>query len=303
MNNNPVLQKDFSKYTVKELKAFIRLFQREENFGKMKKNELVELAKLLIHQGQLKNEHTHLVGSGFFDFFRSIKTEFNNGSTKVLKEYGDMRIMKLQVIRTPIMAVLNTVLNAVSFGAWKKKLNQYKHDQLFHLGLIATLNTSQGLKDVILEKNEVINISTNVPIKKDSTIKVVPLKQKLTLKQLVDNSRNVVSKDLYFKYDPITNNCQNYILYLLNGSKLNTPQLQEFVKQSLDTLASELPSHVKPIMSAVTNLGARVNQMLGKGKVHTGDWDEWVSTRVARNRGVNKLASHLVNNAKYYDSD
>ena len=259
-----------SKLTVKELKEIIKMFEKEKDLKGMKKSDLILHVEHLQKNGKVKAKHKvnedKLRGGGFFDFFRSIKTELNNASKKTLKQYGNMKIIRLQVIRTPIMKILDKVINFISLGKWSTLKKKYNYDQLFHLGLLATLQTATGQKLLILEKNEVINISASTSLGAKSEFVEVPLSKELTLNQLWQNTASKYPPKQLYLYDGIKNNCQNFILMLLDANGLNNSSLQAFIKQPLEELAKKLPGYIRPVMNTVTDLGARVNQAVGGAK-------------------------------------
>ena len=75
-------------------------------------------------------------------------------------------------MRTPIMGILNTVLNGISFGQWGKSLKNNNYDTLFHLALIAD---TDGGRQIVIEKNEQINISTSYNVSDKSESQIVNL--------------------------------------------------------------------------------------------------------------------------------
>lgn len=260
-----------NKLTVKELKEITKMFEKEKDLKGMKKSDLILHIEHLQKNGKVKAKHAgnedKLRGGAFLDFFRSIKTELNNTSKKTLKQYGNMKIIRLQVIRTPIMKVLDKVINFISFGKWSTLKKKYNYDQLFHLGLLATLQTASGQKLIILEKNEVININSSTSLGAKSEFVEVPLSKELTLNELWQNTASKYPPKQLYLYDGIKNNCQNFILMLLDANGLNNASLQAFIKQPLEELAKKLPGYIRPVMNTVTDLGARVNQAIGGAKL------------------------------------
>ena len=92
--------------------------------------------------GELKPENQHLEGGGIFDLFKkpiqkvkeffSPRTTYNNTTTKNLKEYGSLIIKSLTIARTPILDILDKVVNLISFGKWSTLKKEYGFDKLFH---------------------------------------------------------------------------------------------------------------------------------------------------------------------------
>jgi hypothetical protein len=222
--------------------------------------------------GELKKQKRKrkVKGAGLFDDIRNkfiIQKKYNNKSTKTLKDYGNNKIIGLKIMRTPIMGILNTVLNGISFGQWGKSLKNNNYDTLFHLALIAD---TDGGRQIVIEKNEQINISTSYNVSDKSESQIVDLKGlNITVNELLEKTRNSVGDDKYYLYDGLSNNCQWYIRYILLSNGLYSEEAKSFLFQSMDEIKKEIQPYVGKIMNAVTNTGAIVAQLLGKGlKIH-----------------------------------
>ena len=147
--------------------------------------------------GHLKPEYEHLEGSGIGDFFKKIGQKvknvftprldsYNNQTRKSLEQYGNMEVKRLTLYRTPIMKMLDTVLNFISFGKFSELKKKYGFDQLYHLALIADV----GNKNLVIEKNEVINVSSSYPTSNKTEKQEVPLNGKVfTINEMFEIGR------------------------------------------------------------------------------------------------------------------
>lgn len=223
--------------------------------------------------GILKPEFEHLEGAGFFDFikkpFQAVKTFFaprvgyNNVSTKNLNEWGNLPIVRLMIARTPILNVLDKAINLISFGKWGQLKKEYSFDKLFHLQLIANL----GNKNLVIEKNEVININTNFSQSANTeTLDVELGDKKFTVNEMLNKTQQRLGDKLYFSYDGFTNNCQNYIKECLISEDLYSEKAKDFLFQDVSELAKKMPAYSKTIMNALTTTGAIANKLMGKGE-------------------------------------
>ena len=228
--------------------------------------------------GKLKPEHSHLEGAGIFDWLKSkasgaisaVKEYFkprldgyNNISKKTIEQYGNMPIKQLFILRTPISGGLNKVINFVSLGKWEELKKKYAFDSLFHLSLVALLENG---KNIIIEKNDVVNISPEYKMYPTSETVDIPISNDLTINKLLETARSNVGDNTFFSYDAFKNNCQFFIRYLLEGQNLYTEQAKNFLFQDLENIYNELPSYVPKVMKGATTLGAITNKILGKGK-------------------------------------
>lgn len=201
--------------------------------------------------------------------------DYNNQSKKMIIKYGDDPIIRLQIYRTPISSMLNKLIDWVSLGQWSKLKQKYSFDSLFHLALVVTVRTAKGFeKNIIVEKNEDISISDKYETSDLTEALNVPLNGlKLDLKELLTNARQRYGDKRFFLYDAFSEkegsnggNCQLFIHDLLEASGLLTPNINEFLYQDLGELAEELNPITKKIIRGVTDAGAVVSKVTGKGK-------------------------------------
>jgi hypothetical protein len=187
---------------------------------------------------------------------------YTNASQKIIKKYGDQEITAIQIKRTPIAKVLDTVLNLISLGKWQSAKKEQKVDELFHLALIVTI----GGKQIVVEKNASIDLSTSFKTTADTQVLAIPLSGRpFTLNEMLEKARKKVGDQRYFSYDPFTNNCQFFIKYLLEAVRLYTPAAKTFLFQDLTKIVEKLPSYVTKVAKTVTTTGALVDKWRGKG--------------------------------------
>lgn len=234
--------------------------------------------------GELRPEFMHLKGAGIWDwlkekansvvnYFKPKLDGFNNTSMRSLNQYGNKTISGMFIMRTPIRGMLNTALNALSFGKWNELREKYAYDKLFHLALVVEVEN----KKIIVEKNATVNINTNYSHASDSEIQNVPLNGKqITLFELVDRGRKSVGDTTFFKYNAFNENegtnCQRFIQLVLQANGLLTPEADAFLMQDLSQLKEELPGYVRDTAQLATDLGAIVNKVTGgkrSNKVHS----------------------------------
>lgn len=265
--------------------------------SKMSKKEILEM---------IKDNPEELEGAGFFSAFKrmrenigraisgatkslgrvaslpvkgvqrifSVPKWWNNISKKNLQKYGDFPVVKLQIYRTPLSGMLNTLMDALSFGKMSELKKKYGFDKFFHLSLIATIKTPQGEKNLIIEKNEAPTISSDyktTDLTEGLSLPNPP--QGLTIKNMMEKTIQKVGVDRFFLYDAFTTNCQRFILDILESNGLETPEAKEFLFQDLSQLAEELPQEFKGLARGLTDIGAWGAKMLGRGEELEGGRD------------------------------
>ena len=131
---------------------------------------------------------------------------------------------------------------------------------------MALIADTDGGRQIVIEKNEQINISTSYNVTDKSESQIVNLNGlNITVNELLEKARNAVGDDKYFLYDGLSNNCQWYIRYILENNGLYSEQAKTFLFQSMEEIKKDLQPYVGKIMNAVTNTGTIVAQLLGKG--------------------------------------
>jgi len=263
-----------NKHFYRETKLSFRFRNIPKTKFKLFKTKKLKNGITLIF-GELKDEHKHLKGSGIRDLinkpinmikdFFSPKKFYNNKTTKMLSQYGNVDIKELTIARTPIMDIINKSLNIISLGKWDKLLKDNGYDKLFHLALIANIGSN---KNLIIEKNEVINVSTDYKTNKDTEFfKLYLNNKKFSINHMLDNTRKRIGDNKFFLYDGLKNNCQVFCKECLITENLYTKQAENFLFQSMENIIKNISPSTYKIMNFTTNTGGLVNKMLGKAKI------------------------------------
>jgi len=235
--------------------------------------------------GQLRPEHHHLRGEGFFDYFKKkandakqyvrdkvqdVKNffsprldDYNNKSKKTIKDYGNLPIKSMQIYRTPIASFIEPVLNAVSLGKWNQLKSKYSFDKMFHLALVCNV----GSKNVMCQKLSTVDITTEYKTNSNTEVHQVNMEGKqFTVYEMLEKARQQQGDRKFFEYDAFSNNCQYFISYLLGAEGLYSEDSKQFLFQDISGIVKELPDYVKRFARGVTDLDATVNKVTGGKK-------------------------------------
>jgi hypothetical protein len=79
----------------------------------------------------------------------------------------------------------------------------------------------------------------------------------LTINTLMNNTRKRMGSS-FFNYSAKSNNCQDFIINILNANNIGDESNFEFVKQDTDYLFENLP-YLRKFSNMVTTLGAKVD--------------------------------------------
>ena len=116
---------------------------------------------------------------------------------------------------------------------------------VFHLALVVKTTTG---KNIIIEKNEIINISNGKreTLKNLSaqTMNVDMRNKQLKINQMLENTWKVLKNRRYFAYDTYDNNCQMFIKSILEENKVYSQAITDFLHQDITSFKKALPSFV-----------------------------------------------------------
>ena len=183
--------------------------------------------------------------------------DYPPGVRDIISKYGSQNITSLQVARAPVPKAITTALNVVSGGTFDSGMKSQPYDKLFHLFLYLTLQS--GTK-ILFEKNAQINSSVNPSLPPNTETKPVPINQALNMNQFLENGKKQMGKS-FFPYDPHYNNCQDFILGVLDGNKLTTPDVRDFIKQDTGQLFANNKA-LGTIAKGVTSFGGMGERLI-----------------------------------------
>jgi len=193
------------------------------------------------------------------DVTKGIRTDYPPSARKTLETYGGWTVVGLTLRRDPVESAINTAFNLITLGQWNKAKSAENMDKLFHLGIVVTVENAGKTHQLIVEKNEVINIGPLKPVGKASEFCPVPTPSpSMTLTGFLKRGEEKKGAD-FFKYDPFGNNCQDFVATLLMMNGVYTAQAKNFVKQDVQGLVSRLPGYTHAVARGITDLGALAN--------------------------------------------
>lgn len=248
-----------------------------------------------------KHEQTDIHGAGLMDWLKDgynkiinlFKTskELTTKAKKLLEKYGDKKIIKIELMRTPLNSFIDKIINFFSGDALDKEKVLAKMDSFFHLAMIVTVNDDGLNKNIIVEKNERINISTSYKSDDETMTIYIPVDIDITINEMLSKAVEKYGKEKIFIYDGLKANCSLFIEDLLEASNLQTPESEEFLKQnrSLDNLSENMPDSLKFVMKKLTDVanvgskiinGGNLEKQNLKGSGMSKDVQIWLSKNV-----------------------
>jgi hypothetical protein len=165
-----------------------------------------------------------------------------------LSKIGNNIITSARVGRTPVQAVIQGALKAVA---------TVPYDDLFHLFIELTLDNGQKW---ILEKIERINLVKEDRSKKQGAEFTSSFPVNKTVNELFQNTRNKMG-DKFLPYQSASNNCQYFIMGVLDGNGLNNSERTAFVKQDTKAIFEKNPA-LRKFANTLTDIGGYGNATL-----------------------------------------
>jgi hypothetical protein len=188
-------------------------------------------------------------GNGYF--FRDVG-KLTPKIRQLLEKVGEEKITSITMFRKPI--------SLSGLAKYLGVLKNTPYDKLFHLGLI--LNGKY-----LLDKQEVIHFEpSTLPQGKDVESMPIEINKEITINELIENTRKRMGNANFTNYSSRKNNCQDFLLNILDANGLNTAEYRKFIKQDLETVFNNLPSYAEKISDFITDASAFVErQMEGEG--------------------------------------
>jgi len=176
--------------------------------------------------------------------------------SRFLSKYGNYQVVRLELCRKPVQNINKEVLNTVTLGNLKRELQKKGVDALLHLWCNVTLSNG---KTFSIEKTDTVQIREMMTGTDCFTIPSVELWQ-VTLNDLIKNAERVHPGE-FWTYNPATNNCQHFVLSLLNGSGYLTPDSLDFLNQRADEILEESGFTVS-VITKLINLASNIRRAL-----------------------------------------
>lgn len=213
-------------------------------------------------------------------------------SRNTLKKYGDIPIQSAVIFRYEIPKAITSFLQLVTKN---KVFKNVEYDKLFHLGILFTLTNG---KTIIVEKNEIVNISDKFPaIPKTANLRPLSIPSSYTLNEIIDKTRNKMGLSNFEKYSALTLNCQQFIKSLLQANNIGSSSDISFVTQDVSHILKDV--NKSPVLSKLiqgsTDLARGFNILIHGASRLKGGADREENTNQEENLDQEENTNQLVN--------
>jgi hypothetical protein len=164
--------------------------------------------------------------------------EYNAACKSVLNTYGDFRIKRVYVMRTPIDTRIDLFFNLVSLYHW----NKCKPPVTYHIGLLFEVEVSKNVsKHIIVEKMNGIYVKTDYTI--TERFELIPIKfdkcKMHTINSLLESTQKRMGLFHFYNWS-MNSHCQIFTYNILKSIKPKTKYKQYFNSTSASSKFSEL---------------------------------------------------------------
>ena len=224
--------------------------------------------------------------SSYFNKVAHMKENVPPNVNRALDQIGDEQIISARCGRTPVQAVVQGALRTIS---------NVPYDNLFHLFIELTLPSGKW----VLEKIERINLVKEDRSNKQGAEFTASFPVNKTVNELFQNTQNHMGAR-FLPYQSNSNNCQVFIMGVLDGNGLNNSELTSFVKQDTRSIFKGNPA-LRKLANTLTDLGGYFNAALqgGQTKGHrtsdTGAQSSLRQCHVGHSQGTKHLSNELTN--------
>ena len=193
---------------------------------------------------------------------------------RALEQIGNKQILSARAGRSPVQAIVQGALRTIA---------NVPYDNLFHLFL--ELNV-EGEKWII-EKIERINLVKEDRSQKQGVEFTASFPVNKTVNELFVNTKNYMG-NRFLPYQSNSNNCQVFIMGVLQANRLANQELTNFVKQDTRSIFKNSP-YLRKFANTLTDLGGYFNAMFQGGKLKIG------GNNVTTNTDIDEMCSNIKN--------
>ena len=149
---------------------------------------------------------------------------YNKKTQSIMNKFGGNNIHRIFLMNTPVNSFY-------VYGIYL--FYQIDISYLFHPSLILELELDKNARKWIrIEKNEGIYLSEDYYIlKSDQLIPLKKLREKITLLELLETSKQNMGEPNFFNWHILQNNCQDFIEELLKTMNVLTPRVKKQLSQ------------------------------------------------------------------------
>jgi hypothetical protein len=211
------------------------------------------------HDNDLRlSKNTSIIQGKFIGgFIKSIADFlFGKATTRVknfLKEHGNDKITSLELGRTPVSSMIDTVLNLISSGKFEEAKRKEGFDKFYHLFLIVNGKYK-------IEKNQNLNIQNYSKSENEENEPIEEITN-ATINQFFQTCIDKIGEDNFFSnYSALNQNCQWLLKNLLNSNGITSGD--NFIYQDVKNIKETVGTTTEYIANQTTDLASGIDKLI-----------------------------------------
>ena len=184
--------------------------------------------------------------------------EFSRRSQQFLKQHGNKIIKTIQACREPLSYALQSIVSGLGGYSLAEAKKEQDIDKFVHTFMRITIDDGT---EFMYEKNERPHFT--IPPKgigKNEESINVPITRQVSLADMCENAIRAVGKMKYFKYNPLTANCQEFLIDNIKSSWPETPpNIITWIDQNASQLQEHLPEVAQDISKNLVNIYNKIS--------------------------------------------
>lgn len=182
-----------------------------------------------------------------------------------LEKYSNSKIHGLYVGKIPIRKIWSDMLKIVSKGKLEEIMKELKYDHLYHTFILYHLKDDNSM--YLVERNSRLSITPYNPMVKHDEFggqaRFLPIiTTDKTVSEMFENHEKLIGGwEKLIWYNPVTNNCQKFVINQLKSNGLLTNEIEKFVNQKLKTVMKDY-TITRQFLQHVISLGIVIENYL-----------------------------------------
>jgi hypothetical protein len=194
------------------------------------------------------------------------RMDYPPSAKAIIDKYGDQQVQGVSLHRLVLPSVYTGILSLWTGGETARRLKEEPKDKLFHISMWVKLPNAV----ILCEKNEVIHLQVNPKKAKEEEEQDAPTPSNTTFRELLEKGRASVGDEKFFSYSAKSNNCGNWIEYILRANGIENQGTKDFIGQDAHKILEGFP-RLRRTLNTLTDIAGRANVVLEGGDLP--DWE------------------------------
>ena len=190
------------------------------------------------------------------------RTNISPSFKSILEKEGNKKIIKIYIEREPLPILYTQLADYITSNKFSSNT---VYDTLYHLRLVIELEDGMKYNLEKLAQGPVINIYKSNNILGTQQLPV-SIKSFITLNDLIEKTIEKMGITRFLEYKVNTENCQNFVLNILEANHLSTEYNKYFVLQDIKNLFNDI-EYVKYMANFITEIIHRGDVFLQGGSI------------------------------------